>query len=165
MQTQGKSQNDRHQKWSTYLQQFHLNIKYKIGSTNQVSDCLSRPPIAALTTVLDSYGHETSGWPHLYETAPNFSTTYQMLGTNSVVANFHLQDGLLCRLGHLYVPSSERVKLIWEAHYSRVVRHFGVEKTVAVLQKHFYWTKLRQDVDKYIKSYTACAIAKPTTKT
>jgi hypothetical protein len=32
----GKLQNDHHQKWSTYLQQFHLNIKYKKGSTNQV---------------------------------------------------------------------------------------------------------------------------------
>ena len=29
MQTQGKLQNDRHHKWSTYLKQFHLNIKYK----------------------------------------------------------------------------------------------------------------------------------------
>jgi hypothetical protein len=29
IQTQGKLQNDRHQKWSTYLQQFHINIKYK----------------------------------------------------------------------------------------------------------------------------------------
>jgi hypothetical protein len=29
MQTQGKLQNDRHKKWSTYLQQFHLNIKLK----------------------------------------------------------------------------------------------------------------------------------------
>ena len=29
MQTQGKLQNDHHQKWSTYLQQLHLNIKYK----------------------------------------------------------------------------------------------------------------------------------------
>jgi hypothetical protein len=34
MQTQGKLQNGRHQKWSTYSQQFHLNIKYKTGSTN-----------------------------------------------------------------------------------------------------------------------------------
>jgi hypothetical protein len=66
MQTQGKLQNDRHQKWSTYLQQFHLNIKYKKGSTNHVADCLSRPPVAALTTVLNSCGHETSGWPQLY---------------------------------------------------------------------------------------------------
>jgi hypothetical protein len=117
-----------------------------------------------LTMVLDSCGHETSGWPHLYETDPDFATTYQMLGANSVVTNFHLQDGLLCHLGHLCVPSSERVKLIWEAHYSRVVGHFGIKKTVEVLQKHFYWLKLRQDVSKYIRSCTACVISKPTTK-
>jgi hypothetical protein len=62
------------------------------------------------------------------------------------------------------VPSSERVKMIWEAHYSRVAGHFGIKKTVAMLQKHFYWPKLRQEVSKYIRSCTACAISKPTTK-
>ena len=43
MQTQGKLQNDRHQKWFTYLQQFqfHLNIKYKTGSTNCIIDYLN----------------------------------------------------------------------------------------------------------------------------
>jgi hypothetical protein len=65
-----------------------------------------------------------------------------MLGANAVVDNFHLQDGLLCRLGHIYVPSSERAKMIWESHYSRVAGHFGVKKTVVMLQKHFYWSKL-----------------------
>jgi hypothetical protein len=138
MQTQGKLQNDRHQKWSTYLQQFHLNIKYKTRSTNRVVDCLGQPPVTTLTTVLESYGHETYRWPHIYETDPNFSTTYQMFGANSVVANFHLQDGLLYHLVHLCVPSSEHVKLIWEAHYSWVAGHFGIKKIVAVLQKHFY---------------------------
>jgi hypothetical protein len=117
-----------------------------------------------LTTVLDSCSHETSGWPQLYETDPDFTTTYQMLGVNKVIDNFHLQDGLLCHLGHICVPSSERVKLIWEAHYSQVVGHFSIEKTVAMLQKHFYWVKLRQEVNKYIRSCTACAIAKPTTE-
>jgi hypothetical protein len=57
-----------------------------------------------------------------------------------------------------------KLKLIWEAHYSQVEGHFGVKKTVAMLQKHFYWPKLRQEVSKYIRSCTACAIAKPTTK-
>ena len=33
-----------------------------------------------------------------------------------------------------------------------------------MLQKHFYWSKLRQEVNKYIRSCTACAIAKPNTK-
>jgi hypothetical protein len=120
--------------------------------------------VAALTTVLDSCGHETSGWPQLYETDPDFAITYQMLGENLVVDNFHLQDGLLCHLIHICVPSSERVKMIWESHYSRVAGHFGVEKTVAMLHKHFYWQKLRQEVSKYIRSCTACTISKPTTK-
>ena len=70
IQTQGKLQNDRHQKWSTYLLQFHLNIKYKKGSTNNVAGCLSQPPIVAITTVLNSCGHETSDWPVLYKSDP-----------------------------------------------------------------------------------------------
>jgi hypothetical protein len=112
MQTQGKLQNDCHQKWSTYLHQFHLNIKYKLGSTNRVAYCLRRPPVMVLTMVLDTCGHETSRWPQLYEIDPDFATTYQMVGENVVVNNFHIQDGLLCRLGHICVPSRERAKLI-----------------------------------------------------
>jgi hypothetical protein len=45
-----------------------------------------------------------------------------------------------------------------------VAGHFDVEKIVAMLQKHFYYPKLRQEVGKYIRSCTACSIAKPTTK-
>jgi hypothetical protein len=41
-----------------------------------------------------------------------------------------------------------------------VAGHFGVEKIVAMLQQHFYWLKLRQDVSKYIRSCTACTIVK-----
>jgi hypothetical protein len=109
-------------------------------------------------------GHEASEWPQLYQQDPDFTTTYQLLGTGTTVTDFHIQDGLLCHLGHLCVPTRERAKMIWEAHYSRVAGHFGIEKTVVVLQKHFYWPKLRQDVNKYIRSCTSCAISKPTIK-
>jgi hypothetical protein len=101
MQKQGKLHNDRHQKWSTYLQQFHLNIKYKPGSTNYVVDCLSRTPIMTLTIVLKSCDHETSVWPQLHEIDLDFTTTFQMLGANVVDTNFHLQDGMLCHLGYI----------------------------------------------------------------
>jgi hypothetical protein len=114
----------------------------------------------ALTTVLDYCIHETFEWPHLYETDPGFTNTYQMLGANTVVTNFNLQDGLLCHLGHLCVTSSKQAKLIWESHYNRVVGHFRVEKTMEILERHFYWPKLRHDVSKYIWSFTACVIYK-----
>jgi hypothetical protein len=152
IQTQGKLQNNYHHKWSIYLHQFHLNIKYKTCISNHVTDCLSRPPLAALTTVLHSCGHETLQWPQLYQQDPNFTTTYQLLGTCATVTDFHIQDRLLCQLVHIYVSVSECSKLIWEAHYSRVAGHFGIEKTVVVLQKHFYWPKIRLDVSKYIIS-------------
>ena len=143
MQTQGKLQNDHHKKWSTYLQQFHLNIKYKKGSTNNVADYLSRPSIVAITTVLNSCGHETSDWLLFYKSDPKFSHTYRTLLEGNQVPNFHLQDALLCHMGHLCVPSSERAKMIWKAHYSWVAGHFRVEKIVAVLQKFFYWSNLQ----------------------
>jgi len=55
---------------------------------------------------------------------------------------YHLHDTLLCYLGHLCIPSSKCENLIWEAHYSQVVGHFVLEKTVAVLQNYFYWKKI-----------------------
>jgi hypothetical protein len=142
IQTQGKLQNGCHQKRSTYLQQFHLNIKYTIGSMNCVTDFLIQPPLASFTTMLHSYGHEASKWPQLYQQDPKFSTTYQLFDTGENVTDFHFQDGFLCHLGHLFFPTREHEKMIWEAHYSRMARHFCVEKTVVVLQKHFYWPKI-----------------------
>ena len=59
LQAQGKLQNDRHQRWLAYLQQFHLDIRHKKGSTNKVVNCLSRPPIARISMVLESCGHQT----------------------------------------------------------------------------------------------------------
>jgi hypothetical protein len=66
--------------------------------------------------------------------------------------------------GHLCVPASECANLIWEAHYIRMAQHFGVDKTVVVLHKHFYWPKLRQVVSKYIRPCTVCAISQPAIK-
>ena len=85
--------------------------------------------------MLHSCGHEASEWPHLYQQDPNFATTYQLLGIGETVIDFHIQDKLLCHLFHLCVPTSECANLIWESHYSRVAGHFGMEKTVVVLQK------------------------------
>ena len=93
--------------------------------------------------MLKYYGHETFGWSQLYANYVVFLTTYQMLGVDTPVVNFHLQEGLICHLGHLCIPLRECAKLIWEAHYNRVAGQFGVDKTVAVLQKYFYWSKLQ----------------------
>jgi hypothetical protein len=120
--------------------------------------------VASLTTVLHSDGDEAYEWPQLYQQDLDFTTTYHLLGIGTTIIDFHIQDRLLCHMGHLCVPKRECAKMIWEAHYSQVAGHFGVEKIVVILQKHFYWAKLRQDVSKYIRSFTACSISKPAIK-
>ena len=87
-----------------------------------------------------------------------------MLLEGNQVPKFHLQDVLLCHMGHLCVPSSERAKMISKAHYSRVTGNFRVKKIVVVLLKYFYWLNLRQDVGKYIRSCISRAISKPSIK-
>jgi hypothetical protein len=82
-----------------------------------------------LTTMLHCCGHEASEWPQLYQQDTDFATTYHLLGTCMNVTNFHIQDKFLFHLDHLCVPTSECAKLIWDAHYNRMVGHFGVEKT------------------------------------
>ena len=128
---------------SSYLQNFHLNIKHKKGSTNNVADCLSRPPIVAITMILNSCGHDTSDWLLLYKSDLEFSHTYRMILEGNQVLNFDLQDALLCHMGHLCVPWSKRANMVWDTHYSRVAVHLGVEKIVAVLHNYFYWSNLR----------------------
>ena len=54
------------------------------------------------------------------------------------MVEFHLQEALFFHLGHLCVRSSERAKLIWEAHYSPMTWIFVIEKKVVILQKYFY---------------------------
>jgi hypothetical protein len=72
------------------MQPFHLNIKYKTCIFNCVVDCLNQPPVTALTTVLQSCGHEASEWPQLYQQDLEFATTYQLLGTGATVTDFHI---------------------------------------------------------------------------
>jgi hypothetical protein len=47
LQEQTKLQQSRHYRWMGFLQQFHLVIRYKKGTSNKVADMLSRPPIVA----------------------------------------------------------------------------------------------------------------------
>jgi hypothetical protein len=114
----------------------------------------------SLTIVIHSCGHEASEWPQLYQQDPDFTTTYPLLGTGTTVTNFHIQKKLLRHMGHHCVPTSEHAMLIWEAHYCQMEKKFGMEKTMGILQKHFYWTKLPWDVSKYIKSRTSSSIVK-----
>jgi hypothetical protein len=72
-----------------------------------------------------------------------------------------LHDGLLYCANKLCVPaSSVRLLFLHEAHGGGLMWHFRVKKTEDVLASHFFWPKMRRDVERYMSQCTTCNKAK-----
>jgi hypothetical protein len=120
-----------------FLQQFHLVIKYKKGTSNKVFDILSRPLIVA-SIILNNVSLSHYIYIEKYAIDAYFKEVYTKLTLGAQVENYSLQGKLLYYLGKLYIPTSEKVHVIRESHTSLVYGHFGVGKTMAQLQRFCY---------------------------
>ena len=69
--SQSKIQEQRHLKRASYIQQFHLVIKYKKGSSNKMADFLSIPPTTSLA-ILEVRCASFDNWKEQYVTDSDF---------------------------------------------------------------------------------------------
>ena len=86
------------------------------------------------------HGYGTTTWPQLYSVDYDFYAIYRHIQTDTLsTTEYFLKDTFLYKLGQLCVPTSvHRHKLIWDAHYNKNAGHFGVTKTLVILEKYFY---------------------------
>ena len=61
----------------------------------------------------------------------------------------------------LELPSTERRKVITEAHNPPQSGHLGIEKTFARIAKYYYWPGFFYDTQKYVTECTECQLHKP----
>ena len=74
---------------------------------------------------------------------------------------YHLHDGFLFRANKLCVLDlSICLLLLQESHMGGLMGHFGREKTYLLLSDHFYWPKMRRDVERLVQRCTTCHKAK-----
>jgi hypothetical protein len=72
-----------------------------------------------------------------------------------------LYDGLLYHANKLCVfASSVHLLSLHEVHEGGLIAHFGVKKTEDVLAAHFFWPKMRHDVERYVSWCITCNKAK-----
>ena len=69
--SQSKIQEQRHLKWASYIQQFHLVIRYKKGTSNKMVDLLSQPPTTVLS-ILEVRCTNYDTWKDQYATDLEF---------------------------------------------------------------------------------------------
>ncbi|XP_071901038.1 uncharacterized protein [Coffea arabica] len=141
----------RHARWVAFIESFPYVIKYKTGKSNVVADALSRRHI--LLTALDAKLLGFELMKELYKNDLDFANAYANWG-KSDFEKFFVHDGFLFYLTKLCIPrGSIRNLLIQESHSGGLMGHFGVTKTLAVLQEHFHWPRMRKDVERIVERY------------
>jgi hypothetical protein len=81
----------------------------------------------------------------------DFKDAYENCREGRTWNKYVLQDSLLNRANKLCVPaSSVRLLFLQEVHGGGLMGHFEVKKTEDVLAAHFFWPKMRRDVERYV---------------
>jgi hypothetical protein len=154
---QGKL-NQRHARWLEYIETFPYVIRYKQGKENIVADALSRRYV-----LLTSMSAKLLGFEYvkdMYADDADFSDVYKACD-KTAFGKFYKHDGYLFKESKLCVPScSMRELLVREAHGGGLMGHFGVKKTLDILHEHFFWPKMKKDVNRICGGCITCRKAK-----
>jgi hypothetical protein len=105
LQVQTKIQQSRHYRWMGFVQQFHLVIKYKKGTSNKVDDMISRPPIvASIILKNDSLSHDSDVEQYVID--EYFKEVSEKITHGAHVHNYCLHGKLLYHVGKICIPTS-----------------------------------------------------------
>jgi transposase InsO family protein len=151
--------NRRHAKWVEFIESFPYVIKHKKGKDNVIADALSRRYTLLSQLDFRIFGLETI--KEQYEHDADFKDVLQHCKEGRTWNKFVINDGFVFRANKLCIPdSSVRLLLLQEAHGGGLMGHFGVKKTEDVLADHFFWPRMRRDVERFIARCTTCQKAK-----
>lgn len=98
----------------------------------------------------------------LYEEDQDFKEIYKVCcefanAFNEEFSDYTLQDGLLFKEGQLCIPKySMRDKVLKEKHSGGLGSHFGLNKTLDLVRRFYFWPKMQTDIKKFVESCTMC---------
>uniref|UniRef100_A0A2N9J0L0 Integrase catalytic domain-containing protein n=1 Tax=Fagus sylvatica TaxID=28930 RepID=A0A2N9J0L0_FAGSY len=128
------------------------------GKENIVVDALSRKYVLLISMSAKMLGFEYV--KDMYADDANFSDVYKACD-KATFRKFYKHDGYLFKESKLCVPScSMRELLVREAHGGGLMGHFGVKKTLDILHEHFFWPKMKRDVNRICGRCITCRKAK-----
>jgi len=146
--------NRRHAKWVEFIETFSYVIKYKQDKENIVADTIS-----CWYVILSTMNTRLLGFEYVKELYVNDSAFAEICNACGYLSfgKFYLMDGYLFKENNLCVPASSLYELlIRRAHEGGLMGRFGVVRILNVLHGHFYWPKMKRNVQWICEQRIAC---------
>ncbi|WVZ87856.1 hypothetical protein U9M48_034431, partial [Paspalum notatum var. saurae] len=151
--------NRRHAKWVEFIESFPYVIKHKKGKDNVIADALSRR--YAMLSQLDCRIFGLESIKEQYANDDDFKDVILHCKQGRTWDKYVINEGFVFRANRLCIPvGSVRLLLMREAHGGGLMGHFGVKKTQDVLSTHFFWPRMKRDVERFVARCTTCHKAK-----
>ena len=80
--------------------------------------------------------------------------------TNVYLCGSKAANGLLYKDNKLWFANDLHWDVIWKVYDQPAVSHAVVKKTILLIQQHYFWLRIKQDVDQYIWNCNVCRQAK-----
>ncbi|KAK2917253.1 hypothetical protein Q8A73_003999 [Channa argus] len=146
-----KRLNSRQARWSLFFDRFNFSLTYRPGSKNIKPDALSR-----------IHAPETS--PHdpepiLHPSCVLGALTWEIERTVRTAQQQEPDPGT-GPPGLLFVPSRVRSQVLQWAHCSKFSCHPGADRSIHLLQRHFWWPSLIKDTREFVAACATCARGK-----
>ena len=168
--------NKRVARWALALQEFQFKVLYQKGSQHHHVDIFTRD--VPTTPMEDALTDRVAMTANVFTVAPvcelqpgrdeavfpsvdNFKEEQQKEdhGANSQLENV---NGLLVnRFGRVYVPRTLRNQLLYFFHFGRTGGHQGITRTYNRMSRNFWWTSMKEDIQKYNSQCITCFRRRP----
>ena len=75
---------------------------------------------------------------------------------NVYLRSSRISNDLLYKKNKLWVAKDLHLDVIWKVHDQSAARHTEIKKTILTIQQHYFWLKMKKDVDIYIRNCYIC---------
>jgi hypothetical protein len=122
---------------------FNYTIVHKPGAENKVADAISRKDIFGISTI------DNQHW---------IERLRQLSQKTTQLPWMTIRNGLIYKDNRLYVPGYHDIRklIIAEIHQGMGGGHLGFKKTLEKVSRNYYWEKMTQSIERFIKSCDMC---------
>jgi archaellum component FlaC len=143
-------------RWQDFLAEFDYVMEYKPGKANVVADALSRKAeLAAISQATSTLLEEIRrGMEH-----DPVARMLMQSAQEGKTRRFWLEDGLLYTTGQrVFVPKWNNLRrdVIRECHDTKWAGHPGIDRTLALIERTYYWPQMRDQVETYVRTCLVC---------